>query len=182
MGVQGPSKAHRCLECCGWLSTGLEVRRLAALGDLDPTQQKAESSRPSLLGPCRGKPPSLRRARWLSGPTPPLGHVSNPFMLLFVPWHCLQNIQGPHPSSGPQTRDRTPSPFSFSPSWLPPPLVPPQRPCCVVPPVHPRDTVPSGLQSWFIFLKDEQGLVHSSAREGGSVFGPAECLSSPRGD
>lgn len=111
LGGPGTQQGHRCLECCGWLSTGLEVKRLAALGDLDPTQQKAESSRPSLPGPCQGEPPSLRRARWLSGPTPPLGHVSNPFMLLLVPWHCLQNIQGPHPSSGPQTR--RPNPFSL---------------------------------------------------------------------
>lgn len=62
LGGPGTQQGHRCLECCGWLSTGLEVKRLAALGDLDPTQQKAESSRLSLPGPCRGEPPSLRRA------------------------------------------------------------------------------------------------------------------------
>lgn len=62
LGGPGTQQGHRCLECCGSLSTGLEVKRLAALGDLDPTQQKAESSRLSLPGPCRGEPPSLRRA------------------------------------------------------------------------------------------------------------------------
>lgn len=128
------------------------------------------------MGSYRGKPPSLLRARWLSGPTPPLGHVSNPLALLLVPWHCLQNIWGPQPSIDPQTRRLNP----FSPSWLPLSLGPPQQPCRVVPPAHQRDTVPSGSQSWFISLKDEQGLVHSTAREGASVFIPAECLSSPR--